>query len=366
MIPILFQVNHPNGMALSNVAKAKGQANDEEKVVVDEDSISSSSEEDRNGDCCHSTCCSYLLHPITAMFSGWKIYLRQEIALTGFALAFTYLTVLGFSGVTAAYFLTQGLRPDIIGLCQGIGAFFGILGTMIFPCLRRLIGTVRTGLFGISMQLSILMFCIVAIVVPSKRISSKASGYYSADCSAFFNNASNLTTVSYLDVNEVDYHYLQNQNGSLPSPPDDPDLVPDEPGISSALIFMLVGVICCRTGIWLFDLSVQQLLQENVKEEERGVVNGVMKSMMCFNDMLNYVLVIAAPRPEDFRILTIISVGMVTLALIFYASYVRKVRGHLFHFVDCLRWCCLGKHKDGESKRLLDRKHANSEPNKAE
>ena len=300
------------------------------------------------------------------MFSGWKIYLRQEIALTGFALAFTYLTVLGFSGVTAAYFLTQGLRPDIIGLCQGIGAVFGILGTAIFPCLRRLIGTVRTGLFGISMQLSLLMFCIVAIVVPSKRISSKASGYYSADCSTYFNSTSNLTTVSYLEVNE-DYHYLE-KNGSLPSP-DGPELIPDEATISSALIFMLVGVICCRTGIWLFDLSVQQLLQENVKEEERGVVNGVMKSMMCFNDMLNYVLVIAAPRPEDFRILTIISVGMVTLALIFYAAYVRKVRGHLFHFADCFRCmtrCGRGKRKDGESKRLLARNTDNSEPNKPE
>ena len=365
-------MHHPNGRALSNVTKDKGQA-DEEKVVVDEDSISSTSltsseeEDQQRCDCCHSRCCSCLLNPITTMFSGWKIYLKQEIALTGFALAFTYLTVLGFSGVTAAYFLTQGLRPDIIGLCQGIGAFFGILGTAIFPCLRRLIGTVRTGLFGITMQLSILMFCIVAIVVPSKRVSSKASGYYSADCSAFFDNTSNLTTVSYLGTNE-DYHYAQ-KNGSLPELPDGPELIPDESTISSALIFMMVGVICCRTGIWLFDLSVQQLLQENVKEEERGVVNGVMKSMMCFNDMLNYVLVIAAPRPEDFRILTIISVGMVTLALIFYATYVRKVRGHLFHFVDCFRCivrCGRRKRKDGEGKRLLDRNNANSEPSKAE
>ena len=340
--------------------------------MVDEDSASSltSSEEEEQHDCCESVCCSWLLHPVTAMINGWKIYLRQEIALTGFALAFTYLTVLGFSGVTAAYFLTQGLRTDIIGLCQGFGAFFGILGTVFFPCLRRLFGTVRTGLFGVSFQLSLLMFCIVAIVVPSKRISSEASGYYSADCSAYFDNSSNSTDVSYFEVNE-DYHYFQ-KNGSLPSPSaPEPhhELIPDEVNISSALIFMLVGVICCRTGIWLFDLSVQQLLQENVKEEERGVVNGVMKSMMCFFDMLNYVLVIAAPRPEDFWILTIISVCMVTLALVFYAAYVRKVRGHLFHFVDCFRQvirCCCGKRKDGESKRLLEHNNVNSETNKTD
>ena len=108
--------------------------------------------------------------------------MRQKIALIGFAMASLYLTVLGFSGVTSAYFLTQGLRNDIIGVCQGIGALFGITGTIIFPFVRRKVGTVRTGQFGITTQWLILLLCIVAIAVPSNRISSSASGYYSADC----------------------------------------------------------------------------------------------------------------------------------------------------------------------------------------
>ena len=355
---------------LSSVTENKGQA-DEEKG---KDSDTSSEESEEEEHCCPCMCCSCLLSPVTTMINGWKIFMRQEIALAGIALAITYLTVLGFSGVTAAYFLTQGLRPDIIGICQGIGAVFGIMGTVVFPCLRRLVGTVRTGLFGISTQLTILMFCIVAIVVPSKRVSSKATGYYSADCSTFYDNGSNLTNMSYYMEIDEEYHYWQS-NSSVPSPsPEHPTLIPDEPGISSALIFMLVGVICCRTGIWLFDLAVQQLIQEKVKEEERGVVNGVMKSMMCFNDTLHYVLVIAAPRPEYFRILTIISVGMVTLALIFYAAYVRKVRGHLFHVVDCFHWvlkcgCGQRQRKDGETMKLIERQtpiNVKSETNKAE
>ena len=108
--------------------------------------------------------------------------------------------------------------------------------------------------------------------------------------------------------------------------------------MSIELIFMLLGVICCRIGLWTFDLAVQQLVQEKVIEEERGVVSGVMNAMNSIMDMLHYVLVIAAPRPEHFRILTVISVGMVTLGLILYAAYVRKVRGHLFHVKDCYRW----------------------------
>ena len=101
---------------------------------------------------------------------------------------------------------------------------------------------------------------------------------------------------------------------------------------------MLLGVICCRIGLWTFDLAVQQLVQEKVKEEERGVVSGVMNAMNSIMDMLHYVLVIAAPRPEHFRILTVISVGMITLGLVLYAAYVHKVRGHLFHVMDWCRW----------------------------
>ena len=68
------------------------------------------------------------------------------------------------------------------------------------------------------------------------------------------------------------------------------------------------------------------------------MVSGVMNAMNSIMDMLHYVLVIAAPRPEHFRILTVISVGMVTLGLLLYTAYVYKVRGHLFHVMDSCRW----------------------------
>ena len=66
----------------------------------------------------------------------------------------------------------------------------------------------------------------------------------------------------------------------------------------------------------------------------------VMNSIM---DMLHYVLVIAAPRPEHFRILTLISVTVVTLGAVLYAVYLRKVRGHFFHFRDYYKTCTNGR-----------------------
>ena len=142
---------------------------------------------------------------------------------------------------------------------------------------------------------------------------------------------------SYIDVSTTPVL----PSGCLPFPPTStpsPTGIPTEdataPTVSTAVVLMLIGVIGARFGLWMFDLTVTQLVQERVVEEERGVVSGVMNAMNSIMDMLRYILVIAAPRPEHFRYLTFISVGSVSMGLFLYACFVRKMRGHLFHFKD--------------------------------
>jgi iron-regulated transporter 1 len=132
----------------------------------------------------HPTWCSRLLAPMTSLRYGWSNYWRQEIALAGVSMAVIYLTVLGFSGVTATYFLTQGLPNSAIGAGQGAGALIGVAGTIAYPSIRRRVGTVRTGMFGISCQLSMLSLCLVAAVIPGERVENTAEGYFSAHCPA--------------------------------------------------------------------------------------------------------------------------------------------------------------------------------------
>lgn len=389
--------------------------------------------------------CSRLLTPYTSIRDGWRTYIRQEIALAGFAMAAIYLTVLGFSGVTSSYFLSQGLRSDLIGLAMALGAVCGVSGTFLYPIIRGQIGTVRTGLVGISSQLLMLLFCAVAVLIPSHRVANPAESYYAANCPAE-GGTSNLS-LPFCALETSSISFLATPSSSLPLPtlppsptsslpliptptqlpltpspspstttqtthlllatvtsvsptmassptvasgsgeglsgdggsgdggsgddsllrplreardeksfspaptppstclplPPTPSPSPKEEGgrssISVALILMLIGVTLARFGLWMFDLAVQQLVQETVVEEERGVVGGVMNAMNSIMDMLHYVLVIAAPRPEHFSILTLISVGMVTLGLVLYAAYVRKVRGHFFHFRKYCGYC---------------------------
>lgn len=83
----------------------------------------------------------------------------------------------------------------------------------------------------------------------------------------------------------------------------------------------------CLAGLWSFDLTVTQLIQENVIESERGVINGVQNSMNYLLDLLHFIMVILAPNPEAFGLLVIISVSFVAMGHIMYFGFAFKSLG---------------------------------------
>ena len=326
---------------------------------------------------------SKLGSPYITIRDGWKIYARQEIARVGIAMSLLYVTVLGFSGVTAAYFKIQGLTEVLIGVFQGVGGIIAIIGTFVYVPLRRRVGTIRAGLFGMSSQFIMLMFCVAAVFAPGNRKDTGGEHYYSPYCpssSLMGSNTSNNVTVNMtiapsqtitsisitstyfmnatisLNPSPTQYNPSRLSNSTYSVPSYSYSINPHSNASGSvganntrndnsenkhpytiSLILLLIGVLGARFGLWMFDLSVSQLLQEKVKEEERGVVSGVMNVFIANNDMLHYLLAIAAPDPKYFGILTLISVMFVGCGLLLYASYVHKVRGHLFHFADFYR-----------------------------
>lgn len=284
-----------------------------------------------------------LATPYRTLTTGWQIFWRQEINLAGFGLASLYLTVLGFSGVTATYFLTQGLTSDYIGLAQGVGGLVGITGTLVYPFIRSKLGTVRSGLFGISSQLFMLTFCVVGAFSPGKPTPDASTGYYSPNCS--YINPSPTFSPSYSTLFPSPSLFEESPFPEIsPSPSSFPPPV-GQTSVSVSVILILVGVTGARFGLWMFDLSLWQLVQEKVVEEERGVVSGVINAMNSNMDMLHYIMVIAAPRPQDFQYLTVVSFASVFMGWLFYCFYVRRARGHFFHFHK-LKSCCHGKNEE--------------------
>merc|ERR1719189_2932550 len=94
----------------------------------------------------------------------------------------------------------------------------------------------------------------------------------------------------------------------------------------------LAGIILARYGLWIVDLTINQILQERVAEDRRGVVNGVQDSINNTFDLLKCVFVILLPNMETFALLIFISFASINFGWLMYALYSRSQRGHLFHF----------------------------------
>lgn len=94
------------------------------------------------------------------------------------------------------------------------------------------------------------------------------------------------------------------------------------------LLELTVDLCLCPAGLWSFDLTVTQLIQENVIESERGVINGVQNSMNYLLDLLHFIMVILAPNPEAFGLLVIISVSFVAMGHMMYFRFAFRSLGN--------------------------------------
>lgn len=106
---------------------------------------------------------------------------------------------------------------------------------------------------------------------------------------------------------------------------DDLNCASDEFAMRSPAVW--ITVFFFSIGLWSFDLTVTQLLQENVIESERGIINGVQNSMNYLLDLLHFIMVILAPNPEAFGLLVLISVSFVAMGHIMYFRFAQKSLG---------------------------------------
>ncbi|XP_067843811.1 solute carrier family 40 member 1 [Heptranchias perlo] len=261
------------------------------------------------------SCGDKVLVPFYTLRDGWVAYYNQPIFWAGLGLAFLYMTVLGFDCITTGYAYTQGLSGSFLSLLMGASAIAGIMGTVAFTWIRRKCGLIRTGFISGVAQFACLILCVVSVFMPGSPLDLSVSPF--DEFASRYMDANTLIE-SVIPTMEPQLFTTVGYTNSTNESTSDEQVQP-ESYISVSLLF--AGIIAARVGLWSFDLTVTQLIQENVDESERGIINGVQDSMNYLLDLVHFIMVILAPNPEAFGILVIISTSFVAMGHLMYFKF---------------------------------------------
>ncbi|XP_041057180.1 solute carrier family 40 member 1-like isoform X2 [Carcharodon carcharias] len=304
-----------------NETAFKDQKNTSATVSVESELINNNSTNHNHKE---TGCIKGILVPgIRTFRDGWIIYYRQPMFLAALGLSFLYMTVLGFDGITTGYAYAQGISSSVLSIMVALSALTGLIGTMFFTILRKYCGLIHTGCFSSIMQITCLTLCIASVFAPgspldlnvpfyssaSDQLETYTTGVYPAD----------VSNASVTKPSSVRYDVTSQLPSNLTNTTEIKEY------ISIALYF--AGAVSARVGLWSFDLTVTQLIQEMVSESKRGIVNGVQGSMNSIMDLLRFVIVIIMPAPEHFGILIILSVIFVSTGGLLFFCFARKTLG---------------------------------------
>ncbi len=193
----------------------------------------------------------------------FAVYFQQPISFGGLALSLLYLNILSFGTLMTAYLIFRGMSFDEIGLLRGISYSAGLLGTFAFGLSTKHLSLLQTGRWSIILQFCCLSLCYASLYVRNSELS---------------------------------------------------------------LALLVGGVIASRIGLYVFDLTITQLMQQTIPEHYRGLIGGIQKSFNSSGTLITFGLGFLFSSPEQFWVLAGTGFASVGLAMSIYiwGSYKHK------------------------------------------
>jgi iron-regulated transporter 1 len=105
--------------------------------------------------------------------------------------------------------------------------------------------------------------------------------------------------------------------------------LPSQPILAFILFFFLS---ISRLGLWVFDLTTQQLTQTMNAPFQRSSFTGVEYSFVSLFELAQHVITIVLRRPEQFKWLALMSLGAVGVSTVAYAGVCTFSESPIFNF----------------------------------
>ncbi len=193
---------------------------------------------------------------------GWRTFLSQPIAIVSLAYASLWLSVLSPHGVLLTGFLKDGwsLPEWGIGLFRGLGGFFGLSATLLFPLISRKLGLEKASRFFLGFQLVTVSLALI-----------------------FFFQSAFIFKVLFLGL-----------------------------------------ILLSRIGLYGFSLGEVQIRQVYIREEVRGEFNGFASALTAVATLGLYGGGALLPETKDFSYLVVISVFMVIVGYVLFNLWLNK------------------------------------------
>ncbi|KAI1752463.1 Ferroportin1-domain-containing protein [Xylaria castorea] len=266
---------------------------------------------------------------IRQYFKGLELYFTSPAWIPSFALAMLHFNMLTWRATFVTYLINIGYSLNVITIARAIGSIFEISSTVITPrgieylgktnrrsivssdgsedCLlaeephhddsisdtQTIVGLQRLGLWGISCQL----LNTIPVVLALWAISPQRDQATGEDARGLIPRISGVTSLN------VGW---------------------------SVILFSFLAF--SRLGVWIYDLTTQQLTQTLVHKTQRSSFAGVENSVVNVFEVLGAGAAIAFPQVEQYRWLALASFISVLISWCMCAWWVRAQRGHLVHW----------------------------------
>jgi iron-regulated transporter 1 len=230
--------------------------------------------------------------PWRQLVDGWRTFFESTVFSASFGYCLLYLTVLDNGTLMTQWLIRENVDAGLVGASRGVGALFGILGTLVYPRLVASRCVARGGDGGALERGGVVtLWLFLCTVAPAGLVVALASG----------------------PAEELPL-------GPAPGAARIRDAVSGRGGAYA----MMALVALARVWLWAFDVGHCQVMQERVPEASRGVVSGCQTALYQLMWMALAVLGIVFSDPDQFWALALISVLSVLAAAVVYTLWARR------------------------------------------